>query len=307
MGTAKSDAPQSLVDRDYNSVKQTINDFMHGNISSNDASIRFAAEANIISADHTADQVTAKLNAASNLPSEFPGLTIQTSSIGLTFNEASSSNQTQVSMFNDSGNFSFNVLSDAQAKIDVQNKMDYNPQLKAAEKDIADKVLTVSNEYLNGKLDAKSTQSQLTALVKSGDDPLNYGLGSGSFDREDALQTEITAEMGKYGLGMTQSYDTGYTLWQPGGKNWNAINITGDQVSTVSSTAERLRTDGIYAATGAAAGAVAFGPIGAAVGAVGAVAAAELKRYEESKLMQAGVQDIADQGWNAKAADILPQ
>jgi hypothetical protein len=39
MATAKSDAPQSLVDRDYNSVKQTINDFMHGNISSNDASL----------------------------------------------------------------------------------------------------------------------------------------------------------------------------------------------------------------------------------------------------------------------------
>jgi len=277
MVATNTDAPQALADRDCTNVKQTINQFMTGNIDANDARFKLQSESQMMLQDKAADQVGQRLAADVNLPSEFPNLSVTASGGTETVKEASSKNGNQV----DFDGSAFSVKSQAEAAALDQS----NTQMQT----LADNVLNVSSQYLNGKMSGSEAQKELTPLVASG-----ANVGSSSGENQLSLEGAIAQDASKFGLQYQEGSTTDYGLALAGDKNWNSIDINNGKVDTTNGTAVRLEHDAAYAGLFAASGA-AFGPVGAAVGAVAGLAVGEIQHYEANRAIKMGTENVLGQ------------
>jgi hypothetical protein len=295
MDTTKAEAPQAAsqaaIAHDYNAVKQTINDFMTGNIDAATARNKFQDEVSLMARDQTTDAVASKLQASSKLPSEFPNLSFSADSTGdsLTYKEASSKNRNQVDFFHAGPNTAITVTSESEA----QTKDAANAKLLS----LADQVLTVSGEYLSGKINGSDAAKQIAPLMESGRDK------SATEDQYESLELAIGAQAYKYGQRYTNSSWGDFGLSSAAGSSWNTLEFDNGKIATSNGTVARLESDAAYGAAGAVAGSW-FGPVGAAVGAAGGVVVGEIQHYEADKAIKLGNTNVFDQRLSSQIENI---
>jgi hypothetical protein len=305
MDAAHTDTKPSVqTTNDFNTVKQTINDYMDGKLNATDARTKFQSEATLLNSNQDGDAVLKMFSSSKDIPSNFPNLSVDVQNgISLVIKPAGGSSRDSVTFDSISNQADLSLTSEAEIKAGENVGADQ----RAKEDVLASKALSVANDFFHGKLSMSATKTQIDNLAMQGryDDPANPENGPyGAF--EDALNRQP----GKYGISLDGSAGSDdFGLYSQQTSLWSSIEIKDGKATVDSATYNRVKDDAVWGVAGAAAGSMIGGPIGAAIGGVIGIGEGELHRYQNGLAMKVGNKNIFDESWKGKfesIADALP-
>lgn len=302
MDAALNDTKPSLqtTTNDFHLLNQTINDFMNHKLVGDAADAKFRSEAQQLEDHGDSDAVLKMFQSSKDLPALFPNLTVDTHD-GLTVTPAGGNSRDKV-QFSTSGNEAF-IFNDEEAAYRA-NEDHPTPAQETKETALADKALSVANDFFHGKLSMSATKSQIDSITAQAsiDDP-KAGSSYNYFEQA------ISKESGKYGISLDGGLGgNDFGLFAQKTSLWSSIEIVDGKSTVDSSTYNRVKDDAVWAAAGAGVGAIVGGPVGAAVGGLIGIGEGELHRYQNGLAMKTGDYDknIFSQSWKAKLEGLLP-